>query len=52
MDVDAVFYPGNHRRAKVVVVTESSHPDYYREFVMRLQLWGRLDRVVYDEAHE
>jgi len=53
-NVDTVLYREDcPRRAKVIVaVTETARKDHFRQFVMELQLEGKLDRVVYDEAHK
>ena len=52
--LDSAMYRGDSpRRAKVVVVvTETAGGDDFRQFVMDLQMEGRLERVVWDEAHK
>ena len=52
--LDSVLYrQSSPRRAKVVVVvTETAGGDEFRQFIMDLQMEGRLERVVWDEAHK
>ena len=52
--LDSVLYRRQYqRRAKVVVVvTETAGGDDFRQFIIDLQMEGRLERVVWDEAHK
>ena len=52
--LDSVLYRReSQRRAKVVVViTETAGGDDFHQFITDLQMEGRLERVVWDEAHK